>query len=88
MATAQKNAELIAKFGKNSNDSGSTAVQIAVLTERINELTPHFAAHTKDHSAKRGLLKMIGKRRTLLKYLNKRSETEYQKVITDLGLRK
>ncbi|MFP5457317.1 MAG: 30S ribosomal protein S15 [Bacteriovoracia bacterium] len=88
MATAQKNAELIAKFGKNSNDSGSTAVQIAVLTERINELAPHFSAHTKDHSGKRGLMKMIGKRRTLLKYLNKRSETEYQKVITDLGLRK
>lgn len=88
MATAQKNAELIAKFGKNSNDSGSTAVQIAVLTERINELAPHFSTHTKDHSGKRGLMKMIGKRRTLLKYLNKRSETEYQKVITDLGLRK
>ena len=88
MATAQKNAELIQKFGKNSKDSGSTAVQIAVLTERINELTPHFAVHSKDHSGKRGLLKMIGLRRTLLKYLGAKSETEYQKVITELGLRK
>ncbi|MFP5490814.1 MAG: 30S ribosomal protein S15 [Bacteriovoracia bacterium] len=88
MATAAKNAELISKFGKSSNDSGSTAVQIAVLTERINELSSHFTAHSKDHSGKRGLMKMIGKRRTLLKYLGKRSETEYQKVITELGLRK
>jgi len=88
MATAARNAELIKKFGKNGNDSGSTAVQIAVLTERINELTGHFEKHTKDHSGKRGLLKMIGLRRTLLKYLGSKSETEYQKVITELGLRK
>ncbi len=88
MATAAKNAELIKKFGKSATDSGSTAVQVAVLTERINELSAHFEKHTKDHSGKRGLLKMIGLRRTLLKYLGERSETEYQKVITELGLRK
>jgi small subunit ribosomal protein S15 len=66
MATAQKNAELTVKFGKSVKDTGSTAVQIAVLTERINELAPHFDKNPKDHSGKRGLLKMIGLRRTLL----------------------
>ncbi|MBY0515474.1 MAG: 30S ribosomal protein S15 [Bacteriovoracaceae bacterium] len=88
MATAAKNLELIKKFGKSATDSGSVSVQVAVLTERINELSSHFEKNTKDHSSKRGLLKMIGKRRSLLKYLNMRSETEYQKVITELGLRK
>jgi len=82
------NAELAKKFGKNEKDSGSVAVQIAVLTERINHLSGHFEKNSKDHSGKRGLMKMIGKRRSLLKYLGLRSETEYQKVITELGLRK
>ena len=82
------NAELAKKFGKSEKDSGSIAVQVAVLTNRINELAAHFEKNTRDHSGKRGLMKMIGKRRSLLKYLGTRSETEYQKVITELGLRK
>ncbi len=82
------NADLAKKFGKSNKDSGSVAVQVAVLTKRINELASHFEKHTKDHSGKRGLMKLIGKRRSLLKYLGQRSETEYQNVITELGLRK
>jgi len=85
MATS---AELSKKFGKNEKDSGSIAVQVAVLTQRINELAAHFEKNSKDYSGKRGLMKMIGKRRSLLKYLGQRSETEYQNVITELGLRK
>jgi len=88
MATAEKNAELTVKFGKSAKDSGSTGVQIAVLTERINELASHFAANTKDHSGKRGLMKMIGKRRSLLKYFNKKNPGEYQNLIGQLGIRK
>ncbi len=88
MATAERNAELTKKFGKNAQDSGAPAVQIAVLTERINELSSHFEKHSKDHSSKRGLMKMIGKRRALLKYLGERDAAGYQKVIAELGIRK
>ncbi len=88
MVTAEKNAELVKKFGKNAQDSGSVAVQVAVLTERINTLSSHFEKHSKDHSGKRGLMKLIGRRRTLLKYLGQRSENEYQNLISELGLRK
>ncbi len=88
MATAVKNAELTKKFGKTAKDSGSTAVQIAVLTERITELAPHFTQHSKDHSGKRGLMKMIGLRRSLLKYYAKKNPSDYQNLIGQLGIRK
>ena len=86
--TTQTNAELVKKFGKTATDSGSPGVQVALLTERINTLTSHFDKHSKDHSGKRGLMKMIGKRRTLLKYLQNKDEAGYQKLISELGLRK
>lgn len=86
--TTQTNAELVKKFGKSATDSGSTGVQIAFLTERINTLASHFEKNSKDHSGKRGLMKMIGKRRTLLKYLQLKDEAGYTKLINDLGLRK
>lgn len=88
MASTETNAELVKKFGKTAQDSGSTAVQIALLTERIKELTPHFEKHKKDHSGMRGLMRMIGKRRSLLKYLGQKDEAQYQKVLNELGLRK
>jgi small subunit ribosomal protein S15 len=88
MATPVKIAELTKKFGKTAKDSGSTAVQIAVLTERINELTPHFEKHTKDHSGKRGLMKLIGRRRSLLKYYSQKNPSDYQNLIGQLGIRK
>lgn len=79
---------VIRKFAKGDNDTGSVEVQIALLTERINELSKHFDAHVKDHSSRRGLLKMVGRRRKLLNYLKKRNEDKYKNVITDLGIRK
>lgn len=86
--TTQTNADLVKKFGKSAQDSGSTGVQVAMLTERINDLTAHFEKNPKDHSGKRGLMKMIGKRRSLLKYMQLKDEKGYGKLINDLGLRK
>ena len=71
----------------HETDSGSTRVQVALLTERINYLTEHFRAHKKDHHGRRGLLKMVGKRRRLLKYLKHTDVDDYRKVLQDLGLR-
>lgn len=88
MITAEKSAELIQKFGKTPKDSGSISVQVAVLTERIQNLSPHFEKNSKDHSGKRGLMRMIGKRRALLKYLGAKDAAGYQKLIADLGIRK
>lgn len=77
----------ITKYRTHESDTGSTRVQIAVLTERINYLTGHFKSHPKDHHSRQGLLKMVGQRRRLLEYL-KRSDVEgYRQVIGDLGLR-
>jgi len=76
------------KFGKNAKDTGSVAVQVALLTQRINTLAPHFESHAKDFAGKRGLMKMIGKRKGLLRYLQNRSEEQYQQLIKELGLRK
>lgn len=87
LATSIK-ASLTKKFGKTEKDSGSVAVQVAILTERIKELGPHFEKNKKDHSGMRGLLKMIGRRKSLLKYLASTDEAKYQKVISELGLRK
>ncbi len=80
-------AATIEKYGIHATDTGSTTVQIAVLTERINYLTGHFKTHHKDHHGRRGLLKMVGKRRRLLDYLKRTDLEGYRKVIADLGLR-
>ncbi len=88
MITAEKSKELAKKFGGNEKNSGAIEVQIAVLTERIKNLTPHFEANKKDHSGMRGLMKMIGQRRSLLKYLSAKDEARYNKLIKELDLRK
>ncbi|OFZ26825.1 MAG: 30S ribosomal protein S15 [Bdellovibrionales bacterium RIFOXYB1_FULL_37_110] len=88
MITKERTAELILKFGKSPNDSGATEVQIALLTERINGLKDHFQAHKKDFSSNRGLMKMIGQRRRLLRFLAAKNEENYASLIKELGLRK
>lgn len=88
MLTFETKKKLVAKFGDNDKDSGSTAVQVALLTERINTLAPHFAKNPSDHNSNRGLMKMIGTRKNLLRYLQKLDEKKYTKVIAELGLRK
>jgi len=80
--------ETIQKFGLHEGDAGSTEVQIALLTERINQLTGHMAANRHDYSSQRGLLKLVGKRRRLLTYLSKEDVGRYHKLIKELGLRK
>ncbi len=82
------NRELVEKFGKNNHDTGRTEVQVAVLTNRINYLTEHFKEHTKDHHSRRGLLKLVGRRRRLLKYLAGRDPVRYRQLIEQLGLRR
>jgi len=83
---ADKN-EIIRKYQLHENDRGSAPVQIALLTQRINELTDHFRAHKKDHHSRRGLLMMVGKRRRLLEYLKRTDLERYRSLIDDLGLR-
>ena len=80
--------EIVKDFGKNNKDSGSTEVQVALLTKKINELSEHFKIHKKDHHSRRGLLGMINNRRRLLKYLKGKNEEGYQELIKKLGLRK
>tara|TARA_B100001093_G_scaffold225999_1_gene216551 strand:+ start:43 stop:312 length:270 start_codon:yes stop_codon:yes gene_type:complete len=80
--------EVIKEFGKKDTDTGSTEVQIALLTKRINELSDHFKVNKKDHHSRRGLLGMVNNRRKLLKYLKGKNETEYLALIKKLGLRK
>ena len=86
--TAERKQELVSKFGKAPGDTGSAEVQIALLTERINELTQHLRTHSKDHHSRRGLLMMVGKRRRLLGYLEREDLERYRKVVADLGLRR
>lgn len=86
--TKERKAELIVKFGKNENDTGSTEALIAMLTERINVLTKHFQTHKKDHHSRRGLLKMVGQRRRLLRYLMRRDLDSYRSLIQELGIRR
>ncbi len=92
MITTEKKAEIVktfgSKYGKSEKDSGCTAVQVAIMTERINGLKEHFGANKHDYHSNRGLLKLIGRRRSLLKYLRTSSEDQYKSVIKDLGLRK
>ncbi|HEX6316656.1 MAG TPA: 30S ribosomal protein S15 [Gemmatimonadaceae bacterium] len=80
-------APTIAKYRASDTDTGSTPVQIALLTERINYLTSHFKGHDKDNHSRRGLLKMVGKRRRLLTYLKRTDVERYRQIISDLGLR-
>ena len=80
--------EIIEAFGKNSQDTGSAEVQIALLTERINELTEHLKVHKKDNHSKVGLLKLVGKRRRLLNYVKNKNIDEYRSLIEKLGIRK
>jgi small subunit ribosomal protein S15 len=77
----------IEKYRTHENDVGSTRVQVALLTERINYLTDHFRAHKKDHHGRRGLLKMVGKRRRLLNYLKRTDVEGYRQIVQELGLR-
>lgn len=86
--TKEQKAEIIRKYGSSAADTGTPEVQIALLTARINDLAPHFGAHTKDHHSRVGLLKMVGKRRRLLDYLQSRYIERYRKIITDLQIRK
>ena len=86
--TAERKTELIGEFAQKSEDTGSPEVQVAVLTERIVNLTEHFKAHTKDVHSRRGLLMMVSKRRRLLDYLKKKNDHRYQKLIVRLGLRR
>ena len=84
----EKKSELIGKFKTHEKDTGSPEVQIALLTERIGYLTEHFKTHVKDHHSRRGLLKLVSKRRRLLDYLRKTSLERYRKVVSSLNLRK
>ncbi|MDA9654871.1 30S ribosomal protein S15 [Pelagibacteraceae bacterium] len=89
MATdVKEKKEVIKEFGKKDTDTGSTEVQIALLTKRINELSDHFKVNKKDHHSRRGLLGMVNNRRKLLKYLKGKNENEYLSIIKKLGLRK
>jgi small subunit ribosomal protein S15 len=80
-------APTIARYRTHDGDTGSATVQVAILTERINYLTGHFKGHGKDHHSRRGLLKMVGKRRRLLEYLKRTNVERYRQIIADLGLR-
>lgn len=86
--TKEKKTEIIEQFGRGDADTGSPEVQIALLTARINDLTEHFKTHKKDHASRRGLLMMVSKRSSLLKYLRLHSRRRYLDVIGRLGLRK
>lgn len=88
MLAKQKKEEIINDFETHESDTGSPEVQIALLTTRINELTEHLKIHRKDHASRRGLLKMVGTRAALLKYVNKKDAGRYREIISRLGLRK
>lgn len=85
---SDKKKEIIAEFGRDESDTGSPEVQIALLTERINTLQDHFATHHQDHHSRRGLLKLVGRRRRLLRYLRNNDVPRYREIIKALGLRK
>lgn len=86
--SAVKKNEIIEKFKIHPSDTGSSAVQIALLTDRIQYLTEHFKTHAKDHHSRQGLLKLVGQRRSLLDYLKKKDVQQYRTLIQELGLRK
>jgi small subunit ribosomal protein S15 len=84
----EKAKDLIKKFGRNDSDSGTTEVQVAILSERIKYLTDHFKTHKKDHHSRRGLLKLVGRRRRLLDYLAHRDINRYRSLIKELNIRR
>ncbi len=86
--TKEKKEEIVKKYARNEKDTGSAEVQIAILTEEINELTEHLKQHTHDFHSRRGLLKKVGQRRSMLQYLLKTDVTRYRAIIKSLGLRK
>ena len=86
--TKERKLEIINEYKRDAADTGSAEVQVALLTERINELTEHLKVHTKDNHSRRGLLKMVGRRRNLLNYLAKRDVQRYREIVDKLGLRK
>ena len=86
--SADKTKELVAKYGASETDTGSTAPQIAILTERIKNLTTHLQVHSRDFATRRGLLMLIGQRRRLQAYLQKKNPQAYSQLIRDLGLRR
>ncbi|MBX3473759.1 MAG: 30S ribosomal protein S15 [Planctomycetes bacterium] len=88
MITKERRAALIKEHGRGKNDTGSVEVQVALLTEEVNNLTVHLKIHKKDHNSRRGLLKMVGKRNSLLKYLAQEDEVRYRSLIEKLGIRK
>ena len=88
MLTNQDRADVIAKFQRAENDTGSPEVQVALLTARINDLQPHFKAHKADHHSRRGLIRMVNSRRTLLDYLKRKDADRYTALIKELGLRR
>jgi len=88
MLTKEKKGKIIEDFQTGELDTGSPEVQVAILTSRINELTEHLKEHKKDHSSRRGLLKMVGTRSSLLKYVKNKDIKRYRKIISRLGLRK
>ena len=86
--TKEEKAQIIKDFGINQNDTGSTPVQIAILTKEIDNLTEHLKTHTHDHHSRRGLLMKVGQRRNMLNYLARKDVTKYREVVKKLGLRK
>lgn len=86
--TAERKTALIAEYGTKAGDTGSPEVQVAILTERINNLTGHFKSHVKDNHSRRGLLKLVSQRRSLLDYLKSRSDARYKTLIEKLGIRR
>jgi small subunit ribosomal protein S15 len=86
--TKEKKNELIGKYGRSNGDTGSAEVQVALLTARINELTEHLRAHVKDHHSRRGLLMLVGKRRRMLRYLERTDVERYRSLVGELGLRR
>ena len=88
MLNVEEKKKIIKKFGTNENDTGSTSVQIALLTSRISYLTEHFKTHKHDHHSRRGLLILVGSRRRLLDYLKRKEVSQYRTLIKELGIRK
>jgi small subunit ribosomal protein S15 len=86
--TQERKHELVAKFGQSPTDTGRTEVQVAMLTERINELTGHLRSHRKDHHSRRGLLMLVGRRRRFLNYLQRSDLERYRALVRELGLRR
>jgi small subunit ribosomal protein S15 len=86
--TLERKQEIVARFGATPTDTGNTRVQVALLTERINDLTEHLREHGKDHHSRRGLLMLVGRRRRLLNYLQRNDLEGYRALVRELGLRK